>query len=180
MDVDYVVRKFVSFTASLAVVLVPGGVGLYQLAIYVGAEAPLVVVLASITLALSGVVLVPTLQAALETRVMQAFFPRRYDYRQRLRRFGADLVHVLDEQALIQRLGDTLTEVLDVEQCRILLRDDRTRCFAEVYPQAEGGVLPEELQPAVEMLAEPVLVGEIEVRRRTEGRQLRQMGVEML
>ena len=75
---------------------------------------------------------------------------------------------------------DTLAEVLDVDQCRILLRDDRTRSFAEVYPQAEGGVLPEEVQPAIEMLAEPVLVGEIEVRRRTEGRQLRQMGVEML
>jgi signal transduction histidine kinase len=180
MDVDYVVRKFVSFTASLAVVLVPGGVGLYQLAIYVGAEAPLVIVLAAITLALSGVVLVPTLQAALETRVMQAFFPRRYDYRQRLRRFGAELVHVLDEQALIQRLGDTLAEVLDVEQCRILLRDDRTRVFTEAYPQPSGSTLPEELQWIVEGLTAPALVGEIEVKARSEGRLLRQMGVEGL
>jgi signal transduction histidine kinase len=181
MDVDYVVRKFVSFTASLAVVLIPGGIGLYQLALYVGAEAPLVVVLASITLALAGVVLVPTLQSALETRVQQAFFPRRYDYRQRLRRFGAELVHVLDEHALIQRLGDTLAEVLDVEQCRVLLRDDRTRIFAEAYPEPLGGtVLPEELLGTVEGLIEPVLVGEIEAQSRTEGRMLRQMGVEVL
>jgi two-component system NtrC family sensor kinase len=180
MDVDYVVRKFVSFTASLAVVLIPGGIGLYQLAVYVGAEAPLVVVLASITLALAGVVLVPTLQSALETRVQQAFFPRRYDYRQRLRRFGAELVHVLDEQALIQRLGDTLAEVLDVEQCRILLRDDRTRTFTEAYPGSGSAVLPEELHATVEDLVEPVLVGEIEVRRRAEGRMLRQMGVEVV
>jgi signal transduction histidine kinase len=180
MDVDYVVRKFVSFTASLAVVLIPGGVGLYQLAIYVGAEAPLVIVLASITLALAGVVLVPTLQAALETRVQQAFFPRHYDYRQRLRRFGADLVHVFDERALIKRLGDTLAEVLDVDQCRILLRDDRTRIFCEAYPQPQGAVLPEELQAAIEALTEPVLVGEVEVKARAEGRLLRQMGVEVL
>jgi signal transduction histidine kinase len=180
MDVDYVVRKFVSFTASLAVVLVPGGIFLYQLAIYVGAEAPLVVVLASITLALAGVVLVPALQAALETRVQQAFFPRRYDYRQRLRRFGADLVHVLDEQALIQRLGDTLAEALDVEQCRVLLRDERTRAFYEAYPQPLGNTLPETLQPTVDALIEPLLVGEIEVRARAEGCALRQMGIEVV
>jgi signal transduction histidine kinase len=180
MDVDYVVRKFVSFTASLAVVLLPGGIGLYQLALYVGAEAPLVVVLAAITLALVGVVLVPTLQAALETRVQQAFFPRRYDYRQRLRRFGADLVHVLDEHALIQRLGDTLVEVLDVEQCRVLLRDERTRLFVEAYPQLDGSTLPEALQSVIEQLGEPALVNEVEARRRPEGKQLRQMGVEVL
>ncbi|HWP67191.1 MAG TPA: ATP-binding protein [Candidatus Limnocylindria bacterium] len=180
MDVDYVVRKFVSFTASLAVVLVPGGIGLYQLAISVGAEAPLVVVLAAITLALAGVVLVPTLQAALETRVQQALFPRRFDYRQRLRRFAADLVHVLDEQALIQRLGDTLAEVLDVEQCRILLRDERSRAFTEVYPQPQGSALPDELQSVVEELTVPVLVAEVEARWRNEGRLLRQMEVEGL
>jgi hypothetical protein len=40
--------------------------------------------MASVTLALVGVILVPTLQEALETRVQRAFFPRRYDYRQRL------------------------------------------------------------------------------------------------
>jgi signal transduction histidine kinase len=180
MDVDYVVRKFVSFTASLAVVLIPGGIGLYQLAIYVGAEAPLVIVLASITLALAGVVLVPALQSALETRVQQAFFPRRYDYRQRLGRFGADLVHVLDERALIKRLGDTLKEVLDVDQCRVLLREDRTRIFAEAYPETQGATLPEELQSTIEALTEPVLVGEIEAKARAEGQLLRQMGVEVL
>jgi signal transduction histidine kinase len=180
MDVDYVVRKFVSFTASLAIVLVPGGVGLYQLALYVGAEVPLVVVLAAITLALVGVVLVPTLQSALETRVQQAFFPRRYDYRQRLRRFGADLVHVFDEHALIQRLGDTLTEVLDVEQCRVLLRDERNRTFSEAYPHVDGPALPEALQTTIETLVEPVLVGEVEAKARSEGRLLRQMGVEVL
>jgi signal transduction histidine kinase len=180
MDVDYVVRKFVSFTASLATVLLPGAIGLYQLAIYVGAEAPLVIVLAAITLALVGVVLVPTLQSALETRVQQALFPRRYDYRQRLRRFGADLVHVFDEHALIKRLGDTLAEVLDVEQCRVFLRDDRTRSFAEVYPEQDGGALPESLPGSLETLTEPVLLGEIESENHASGRVLRQMGVEVL
>jgi signal transduction histidine kinase len=180
MDVDYVVRKFVSFTASLAVVLVPGGIGLYQLALYLGTEAPLVVVLASITLALVGVVLVPTLQAALETRVQQAFFPRRYDYRQRLRRFGADLVHVLDEHTLIRRLGDTLMEVLDAEHCQVLLRDDRARVFVQAYPTPEGPALPDGLQSTIEALTEPLLVGEVESKMRAEGRLLRQMGIELL
>src|SRR5688572_23374915 len=180
MDVDYVVRKFVSFTASLAVVLVPGGIGLYQLASYMRSDSPLVIVLAAIALALVGVVLVPTLQSALETRVQQALFPRRYDYRQRLRRFGADLVHVLDEHALIRRLGDTLTEVLDVEQCRVLLRDDRSRQFVEVYPQLEGSLLPERLHTTIEAISEPMLLGEIESTSRSDGPVLRQLGVEVV
>jgi signal transduction histidine kinase len=161
MDVDYVVRKFVSFILALSAVLVPGGILLFRLAVYLGAEKPSIVVMASVTLALVGVILVPTLQEALETRVQRAFFPRRYDYRQRLRRFASELVHVLDEAALIKQLGDTFVEVLDVEYCRIYLGDSAGQ-FAEVYPtRSPDAALPESLSRPLQRIEEPMLVGEL-------------------
>src|SRR5262249_62345786 len=85
MDVDYIVRKGVSFALAAAAVLVPGGVGLNALGRAVDAQAPLGSTCAALALALLAVVVIPTLQEALETRLHRAFFRRRYDYRRRLR-----------------------------------------------------------------------------------------------
>src|SRR5690242_2182739 len=95
MDVDYVVRKFVSFSIASAVVLLPGALAISALARVLGAEEPSVIVCASLALALVAVVLVPTFQEALESRVHRAFFPQLYDYRLRLRHLGTALVHIL-------------------------------------------------------------------------------------
>lgn len=181
MDVDYIVRKFVSFTAALSVIMLPGGVGLYELARFVGADEPLILVLAAVALALLGVVLVPTLQAALESRVQQAFFPRRYDYRQRLRRFSANLVHVLDEKALIRQLGDTLSEILDVEFCRIYLDRNREDGFEPAYPAEDPGApLAPLVAHACRRMTEPLLVSEVDRLNGVAARKLRDEGVEVI
>src|SRR5437867_5087705 len=111
MDVDYVVRKGVSFTLAAALVLVPGGAGTWALAQTLEADEPGIMVCAALALALIAVVLIPACQAALETRVQRAFFPEHYDYRRKLRELAAVLVHILDREQLVKRLGDALTEI---------------------------------------------------------------------
>ena len=181
MDVDYIVRKFVSFSAALAIIMIPGGVGLHQLSVIVGAEEPMIIVLASVALALTAIIMVPTLQSALETRVQQAFFPRKYDYRQRLRRFSAQLVHVLDEKSLVRQLGDTLSDVLDVEYCRIYLDTEHGGALVREYPSGdESPTLSAKVTSVCKGLTEPVLVSELERRHRSAYEELRADGVEVI
>ena len=163
MDVDYVVRKGVSFTLAAALVLVPGGAGTWALAQTLEADEPGIMVCAALALALIAVVLIPACQAALETRVQRAFFPEHYDYRRKLRELAAVLVHILDREQLVKRLGDALTDVLDVECCDIFLADEDTARLARAYPAAQGGQpMPEPLVHALEPLREPILAAELE------------------
>ena len=48
----------------------------------------------------------------------------------------------------------------------MFLRDDRTRSFVEVYPEQEGGALVEPVPGSLDVLTEPVLLGEIEAENR--------------
>jgi signal transduction histidine kinase len=163
MDVDYVVRKFVSFSVASAVVLVPGALGINALARVLGAEEPSVIVCASLALALVAVVLVPTFQEALESRVHRAFFPQLYDYRLRLRHLGTALVHILDESELVRRLGDSLSDILDVELCEIFVRDEGSRHLALRHPPAQPAEpLPADVLPSLEALIAPALTSELE------------------
>jgi len=181
MDVDYIVRKFVSFTAALTLTMLPGGVALYELAQFVGADEPSILVLAAVALALMGIILVPTLQTALESRVQQAFFPRRYDYRQRLRHFSANLVHIFDEKALIRQLGDTLSEILDVEFCRIYLDRGREDGFESAYPADDPGTgLAPLVAHACRRMTEPLLVNEVDRLNGVAAKKLREEHVEVI
>ena len=163
MDVDYVVRKIVSFFLASAAVLVPGAMGLSALAAGFGIGEPLVLVCAAVALALIAVLLVPMLQEALETHVHRAFFPQLYDYRRRLRQLGAALVHVFDQNQLVRRLGDSLRDILDTDECDIFLRDDETRALARVYPIAsDAAALPDDVARPLEALGAPILASEIE------------------
>src|SRR5437867_5123067 len=98
MDVDYVVRKGLSFTLAATLVLVPGGMGIWVVARSLTTDEPVIMVCAALALALIAVILIPASQAALRSRVQQAFFPQHYDYRRRLRELAAALVHILDRQ----------------------------------------------------------------------------------
>src|SRR5439155_1058667 len=69
MDVDYVVRKGVSFMLAATLVLVPGGAGIWALALVLDAQEPGIMVCAALALALIAVILIPASQAALETQV---------------------------------------------------------------------------------------------------------------
>src|SRR4029077_14563577 len=115
MDVGFVVRKGASFLLASAVVLIPGALAMPALTQALSHDEAAIVVCASLALALVSIILVPTLQQALETRVHRALFPQVYDLRLRLRQLGALLVHILDQGELIRRLGEALTEILDVE-----------------------------------------------------------------
>src|SRR6266566_588985 len=139
MDVDYVVRKGVSFMLAGTLVLVPGGVGIWVLSRSLDTQEPAIMVCAALALALIAVILIPASQAALETQVQRAFFPQHYDYRRKLRELAAALVHILDRQELVKRLGDALTGVLDVESCDIFLAEEQTAQLALAYPTAQAG-----------------------------------------
>jgi signal transduction histidine kinase len=181
MDVDYVVRKFVSFSLALAIVLTPGAIGLSVLVREVNGEESLVLISAAIALALLAVVLVPTLQQALETRVHRALFPQLYDYRLRLRHLPTALVHILNESLLVRRLGDALTDIFDVESCTVLIRDEHTRRLALSYPPAHPGPEPvtDDLEHALEALAQPTLTSELEAMDAPSGRLFRSLGWEV-
>lgn len=162
MDVDYVVRKGVSFGLAAVAVLVPIGVGLAALSRVFGAAAPLAFACASVALMLVAVVLVPTLQQALETRVHRALFPAVYDSRLRLRQLAAALGHILDQGELVQKLGDALVDIMDVERCEIFVPDEQTRRLDPAYPTpGAAGSLPEPIAHALERLTEPVLASEL-------------------
>jgi len=181
MDVDFVVRKGVSFLAAGAVVLAPGGIGLAALSRAVGNEEPLVVVCASLALALLAVVLIPTLQQALETRLHRALFPRLYDYRLRLRQLAPALVQVLDQGELLRRLGDALSDILEVERCHLFLRDETGPRLALAYPIAPGTSesFPDELARSLEGLTEPVLLSELAATNAPAATLFRERGWEV-
>ena len=162
MDVDYVVRMGVSFGLACAVVLVPGGIALDALAKFLGAEESLILSAMSVVLALVAVILVPTLQRALETRVESAFFPHLYDYRQRLRRLAAGLVHVVDQRTLVQRLGTELGDILDLAAVEVYVRDERSRVFVQAFPEVEDPTpLDDGLVRYLEQSVEPMLASEV-------------------
>src|SRR2546430_13174182 len=161
MDVDYVVRKGVSFMLAATLVLVPGGVGIWVLSQSLATQEPAIMVRAALALALIAVILIPASQAALETQVQRAFFPQHYDYRRKLRELAAALVHILDRQELVKRLGDALTGVLDVESCDIFLAEEQTAQLALAHPTAQARQPPaERVVPVLEPPRQPVLAGE--------------------
>src|SRR5206468_689565 len=163
MDVDFVVRKGASFLLASAVVLVPGALALELLTEELSPEAAPILVCAAVALALVSIMLVPTLQQALETRVHRALFPARYDSRLRLRQLSAALVHILDQGELVRRLGETLTEVLDVESCHVFVRDDERSHLRLLYATPDWTPsLPEGAARALEVVHEPMLVSEVE------------------
>jgi len=81
MDVDYVVRKLVSFLLAATVALAPSSIAIALFGEVLGFNAPFVVGAATITVGLVSAVVIPLLQQALETHVQRALFPHRYDYR---------------------------------------------------------------------------------------------------
>jgi signal transduction histidine kinase len=162
LDVDYVVRKVLSFALAATPVLIPGGAALAALADLLGSDAPLVVAFASVALALVSVILIPTLQQALETRLHRALFPDRYDSQRRLRELAAALVHVVDRSLLVRRLGDALRDILDVDRVEVLLPDERGRHLEVAYPASGGAPFSEDATRSLETLGEATLVNELE------------------
>jgi two-component system NtrC family sensor kinase len=164
MDVDYIVRKVVSFSLAALVVLLPGGAALGALARSLGSEEPLLIAFAGVALGLVAVVLIPALQEAVETRVQRVFFPHRYDYRRRLRLLASELTHVLNEAELVRRLGAALADILDLEACAVFVRDERTQRLAIAYPQPAGAPegLPDDIAAQFDALAAPILASEAE------------------
>src|SRR5437879_3660900 len=85
MDVDYVVRKGVSFTLAATLVLVPGGVGIWVLSQSLATQEPGIMVCAALALALIAVILIPASQAALDTPDAALFRARAWEVAIRLR-----------------------------------------------------------------------------------------------
>jgi signal transduction histidine kinase len=163
MDLDYLVRKVVSFSLAAVVVLGPGMAVVAVVSERLDARDPLLLSFTAAALGLIAAILVPTLQRALETRIQRAFFPQRYDYRRRLRQFATTLVHELEEQQLLRRLGDTLTEILDLEHCHVFARDEQGGHLTLAHPSpATPQWLDDGLVAVLEPLRGPVLTGEVE------------------
>jgi signal transduction histidine kinase len=180
MDVDYVVRKIVSFLLAITIALVPCSITFAVVGQMMGIEAPFAVAAATIVVGLVAAVVIPTLQQALETRVQRAIFPHRYDYRLHLRTLAAELVHVLDERELVTRLGATLVDELELEACDVYLRDERTRQLVQRYPESRaGGELDTALAAELEFLSEPMLTVELDARRPAVAAAFRERGWEV-
>src|SRR5256886_1302583 len=78
MDVDYVVRKGVSFMLAATLVLVPGGAGIWALALVLDAQEPGIMVCAALALALIAVILIPASHAAIfRARAWEVAIPLR-------------------------------------------------------------------------------------------------------
>src|SRR5207237_518468 len=88
MEVDYAARKGASFLLASAVVVIPGGLGMAALVQQLSPGTEPVIVCSAVAFVLVAVILVPTLQQALETRLHRALFPQIYDSRLRLRQVG--------------------------------------------------------------------------------------------
>ena len=161
LDLDYVVRKVVSFALAATIVLVPGSVATAYLGHSLDADAPALIGTTVAIIGLVAALCIPILQHAIETRVHRAIFAHRYDYRLRLRQLGADLVHVIDERELVRRLGATLREVLEVEGCEVFLRDERSRQLVRRYPADEEALEGAGVE-ALDALTEPVLAVELD------------------
>jgi signal transduction histidine kinase len=163
MDVDDVVRKFVSFSLAVAAVFLPGGILIATLARATASAEPILLMTASLGLALVATILIPVLQRGLETRLQRALFPSRYDYRSRLRRLTASLVHVLDRGALLARLGSDLQEILELERCDVFARHEETGRWLAAYPPGGTALAPaDDLIATLEAVREPVLAVELD------------------
>lgn len=162
IDVDYAVRKGMSFAMAMATVLVPGSLVLGVLATRLGTELPALLVVVALLLALLVALLTPGLQKALETRLHRVLFPSRYDYRSRLRQLAGHLVHIVDRAELVGELGAALHDVLDVERVEIFVRHDAARQLVQVYPPTiEADPLAEDVSTALGQLLRPTLVDEL-------------------
>jgi signal transduction histidine kinase len=178
MDVDFVVRKLVSFLLAAIVALVPWSLAIAFFGEALGFDAPVVIIAATVTLGLFSAVVIPMLQQALETKVQRAIFPHRYDYRLQLRTLAATLVHVLDERELVRLLGTSLVDQLELEGCEIFLRDERTRQLTRCHP-TEGEDLDPTIVLSLESVAEPVLGVELDGRREIAAAAFRARGWEV-
>ena len=162
MDVDYVVRKGVSFCLASALVLVPGSFLHVALAREFGTHEPIALTCVAVATTLLAVILVPTLQTGLDTRVHRALFPQLYDSRRRLQELAGAVVHILNPDELIRQLGDGLSDVLDLESCQILVPRDQPRRFVSVYHR-HGAVdaLPDGVAHDLELLQGSLLSDEL-------------------
>src|SRR5207244_1541858 len=112
MDVDYVVRKGVSFCLASALVLVPGSFLHVALAREFGTHEPIALTCVAVATTLLAVILVPTLQTGLDTRVHRALFPQLYDSRRRLQELARAIVHILNPDDPLPQLRPGLGRVL--------------------------------------------------------------------
>ncbi|HYV64948.1 MAG TPA: ATP-binding protein [Myxococcales bacterium] len=162
MDVDYVVRKGVSFCLASALVLVPGSFLHVALAREFGTHRPIALTCVAVAITLLAVILVPTLQAGLDMRVHRALFRQLHDTRRRLQELAGAVVHILNPDELIRQLGDGLSEVLDLESCHIFVPRDQSRRFVSVYHR-HGAVeaLPDEVVGGLELLQGALLADEL-------------------
>ncbi|MFN8545395.1 MAG: ATP-binding protein [Candidatus Binatia bacterium] len=162
MDLDYAVRKGVSFALALVCVVAPGTLGLTALVSLLDARVPALLAVAAGAVVVLAALLTPRLQVAFETRLHQALFPSRYDYRRRLRHLAAQLVNVIEESKLVHLLGTTLAEVLEVDGVEIFVRHDAARRPVQVFPPVpDAEPLSEESAAALGRLTGPTLVDEL-------------------
>ena len=178
LDADHVAQKLVSFSLAAGVVLLPGGLAIAVLAQATGAEAPLVVTSAALGLAATALLTVPRLRAGIETRLLRALAPARYDHRLRLRQLAAALLRILDRSALLATLRTELQEILRLERCEIVARDEETARWRAAHAAPDAGALPVEIVACIERLPEPALVEELETAAPAAAAACRERGWE--
>ena len=129
MDIDIVIKKSVTYSALLALLLVP----CYALIIYAqdrifGRVEPRFTTLALVLLTLAAFVF-PRLKPRTEQTIEQVLFKGRYDYRDTLEKFSQDLVTILQLDTLLTGLLRTLVNVMGISRATAFLADDARHCY---------------------------------------------------
>lgn len=129
MDIDVVIKKSVTYSALLLMLLVP----CYALVIY-GEKLVFGRVDTQFTALFLGLLtaaafVFPRLKTRTEQTIEQVLFKGKYDYRDTLARFSQDLVSILQLDTLLDNTLQTLVRVMEITKATALLYDEPQHGF---------------------------------------------------
>ena len=124
MDIDVVIKKSVTYSALLLMLLLP----CYALVIYgqksiFGKVDPRFTAL-FLGLLTAAAFVFPRLKTRTEQTIEQVLFKGKYDYRDTLARFSQDLVSILQLDTLLENTLQTLVRVMEITKATALLYDE--------------------------------------------------------
>jgi len=124
MDIDVVIKKSVTYSALLLMLLIP----CYALVIY-GQETVFGRVDTRFTALVLGLLtaaafIFPRLKTRTEQTIEQVLFKGKYDYRDTLARFSQELVSILQLDTLLDNTLQTLVRVMEITRATVYLYDE--------------------------------------------------------
>jgi signal transduction histidine kinase len=129
LDIEFVVRKSVTYTIITFLLLIPclGLVITAQKFLFGHINRAFTVVIFLLFLVIAYAF--PRLRPGTEAAVTKAFFRERYDYTRTLNRLSSAMISILDKKQLLKKLVETTATALKSENASIFLWDDETNLY---------------------------------------------------